>query len=135
IVKANVLAPAGIWDMRVGKSLLTEADPAEVDYQDAIGRIVPSVMGSNSPATVPIQYGGYNLSAGDSAFAWVATAADLARFVSSFDVQTNSPLLPSQLIDAMWSQPPELPGNPDTYKSCGWLVRPLDGGAYNIWYD
>jgi CubicO group peptidase (beta-lactamase class C family) len=134
VVKANVLAPAGIWDMRIGKSLLADADPAEVDYQDAVGRIVASVMGSNSPATVPIQYGGYNFSSGDSAFAWLATASDLARFSSSFDVQTNSPLLPSQLIDEMWSQPAELTGNPPTYYSCGWAVRPLGGGAYNIWH-
>ena len=133
-VKSNVLAPAGIWDMRVGKSLLADADPAEVDYQDAIGRIVPSVMGSNSPATVPIQYGGYNLSTGDSAFGWLTTASDMARFCSSFDVQTNSPLLPSDLIDAMWSLPPELTPPQARYYSCGWAVRPLDGGGYNIWH-
>src|SRR6266487_4616905 len=106
--------------MRVGKSLLADADPAEVDYQDAFGRIVSSVMGSNSPATVPIPYGGFNLSSGDSAFALLATAAYLVRFCSSFDVQTNSPLLPSQLIDAMWSQPPPLMGNTPTYSADGW---------------
>jgi len=73
------------------------------------------------------------LSSGDSAFAWLATAADLVRFCSSFDVQTNSPLLPSQMIDAMWSQPPPLTGNPATYYACGWAVRPLGGGAYDTW--
>jgi CubicO group peptidase (beta-lactamase class C family) len=134
VVQANVLAPAGIWDMRLSKSLVADADSAEVDYQDAVGRIVSSVMGSNSPPTVPIQYGGFNLSSGDSAFAWLATAADLARFSSSFDVQTNSPLLPSDLITSMWSQPPELVGSPPTYYGAGWWVRPLDGGAYNIWH-
>jgi CubicO group peptidase (beta-lactamase class C family) len=133
-VKANVLAPAGIWDMRVGKSLLADADPAEVDYQDAMGRIGPSVMGSNSPATVPLQYGGYNLSSGDSAFGWLTTASDMARFCSSFDVQTNSPLLPSDLIDSMWSQPPQLTNNPAFYYACGWYVRPLVGSGYNIWH-
>jgi CubicO group peptidase (beta-lactamase class C family) len=133
-VKANVLAPAGIWDVHLGKSLLADADRAEVDYQDAMGRFVPSVMGSNSPATVPIQYGGYNLSTGDSAFGWLTTASDLARFCSSFDVQTNSPLLPSDLINSMWSQPPELTNNPAFYYGCGWAVRPLGGGGYNIWH-
>src|SRR6266704_1402812 len=59
VVKANVLAPAGIWDMRVGKSLLADADPAEVDYEDAVRRIVPTVMGTNGPAMVPLQYGGF----------------------------------------------------------------------------
>jgi hypothetical protein len=83
---------------------------------------------------VPIPYGGYNFSSGDSAFAWLATASDLARFCSSFDVQTNSPLLPSDLIDAMWSRPPELSPPPAWYYSCGWAVRPMDGGGYNIWH-
>src|SRR5262249_38612499 len=129
-----ILAPAGIWDMHVGKSLLADADPAEVDYQDAMGRIVPCVMGANSPATVPLQYGGYNLSTGDSAFRWLTTASDLARFCSSFDVQTNSPLLPSDLIDSMWSHPPELTNNPTSYYGCGWGVRLLGGGRYNVWH-
>jgi CubicO group peptidase (beta-lactamase class C family) len=134
-VKANVLAPAGIWDMRLGKSLLADADPAEVDYEDPFNRIVASVMGTNSPAMVPIQYGGFNLSSADACFAWLASAADLVRFSSSFDVHTNSPLLPPDLISMMWSQPPELSGSPPTYYGAGWLVRPLGGGAYNAWHD
>jgi hypothetical protein len=95
-------------------------------------------MGStspNGPPIVPLQYGGFNLSSPDANIAWLATAADLVRFSSSFDVWTNSPLLPSQLIDAMWSRPPGQVGNPATYYGCGWLVRPLGGGAYNAWHD
>jgi len=134
-IKDNVLAPAGIWDMRLGKPLLADADPAEVDYDDPIRRIVPTVMSTNGPAMVPIQYGGWNLSSMDSHGGWLATAADLARFASSFDAQTNSPLLPSELIDAMWSQPPELTGSPAYYYGAGWEVRPQVGGTYNAWHD
>jgi CubicO group peptidase (beta-lactamase class C family) len=134
-ITSNVLAPAGISDMRLGKPLLADADPAEVDYQDPLRRIVPTVMGSNSPPTVPIQYGGWNLSSMDSHGGWLATAADLVRFSSSFDVQTNSPLLTSNSISLMWSQPPELSGTPATYYGAGWLVRPLGGGTYNAWHD
>ena len=134
-IKDNVLAAAGIWDMRLGKPLLADADPAEVDYDDPVRRIVPTVMGTNGPAMVPIQYGGWNLSSMDSHGGWLATAADLVRFSSSFDVQTNSPLLPSDLIDAMWSQPPEVPGSPATYYGAGWAVRPLGGDTYNAWHD
>jgi hypothetical protein len=127
--------PTGIWDMRLGKPLLADADPAEVDYDDPLRRIVPAVMGTNGPAMVPIQYGGWNLSTMDSHGAWLATAADLVRFSSSFDVPTNSPLLPSQMIDTMWSQPPGLTGKPATYYGAGWNVRPLGGGRYNAWHD
>jgi CubicO group peptidase (beta-lactamase class C family) len=134
-IKANVLAPAGILDMRLAKSLLGDADPAEVDYDDPVRRIVPTVMGTNGPALVPIQYGGYNLFTLGANGGWLATAADLVRFSSSFDVQTNSPLLPSALIDAMWSQPPELAGSPAYYYGAGWAVRPLGGGTVNAWHD
>ena len=134
-IQANVLAPAGIWDMRVGKSLLADADPAEVDYEDPLRRIVPTVMGTNSPAMVPIQYGGWNIATMDSHGGWLATAADLVRFSSSFDVQTNSPLLPLEWIDTMWSQPPELSGAPAYYYGAGWLVRPLGADTYNAWHD
>jgi len=134
-IKDNVLAPAGTWDMRLGKPLLADADPAEVDYDDPVRRIVATVMGTNGPAMVPIQYGGFNLSTMDSHGGWLATAADLVRFSSSFDVQTNSPLLPSALIDTMWSQPPELAGPATYYYGAGWQVRPLGGGSYNAWHD
>ncbi len=134
-IKANVLAPAGIWDMHLGKTLLADADPAEVDYTDPLRRIVATVMGTNGSSMVPIQYGGWNLSTMDSHGAWLATAADLVRLSSSFDVQSNSPLLPSPSIDAMWSQPPELAGSPATYYGAGWEVRPLGSGTYNAWHD
>ena len=134
-IKANVLAPAGIWDMRLGKSLLADADPAEVNYEDPVRRIVPTVMGTNGPALVPIQYGGFNVSTLDADGTWLATAADLVRFASSFDVRTNSPLLPSELIGAMWSQPPELAGSPATYYGAGWYVRPFGDGTLNAWHD
>jgi CubicO group peptidase (beta-lactamase class C family) len=134
-MQANVLAPAGIWDMRLGKSLLTNADPAEVDYDDPLRRLVPTVMGTNGPSVVPIQYGGWNFDIMDSHGGWLATASDLVRFSSCFDAQTNSPLLSSQWIDTMWSQPPEIPGSPSTYYGAGWLVRPLGGGTYNAWHD
>jgi CubicO group peptidase (beta-lactamase class C family) len=134
-IQSNVLAPAGIWGMRLGKSLLADADPAEVDYHDPVRRIVPTVMGTNGPALVPIQYGGFNWSTLDAVGSWLASAADLVRFSSSFDVQTNSPLLPAQLIDAMWSQPPQLAGSPAYYYGAGWNVRPLGDGTYNAWHD
>src|SRR5262249_47252484 len=71
----------------------------------------------------------------DSHGGWLATAADLVRFSSSFDIQTNSPLLPLQWIDTMWSQPPEISGAPATYYGAGWAVRPLGGDTYNAWHD
>jgi N-acyl-D-amino-acid deacylase len=134
-MQQNVLHPAGIWDMRLGKPLLADADPSEVDYDDPLRRLVSSVMGSSGPSLVPVQYGGWNLSTMDSHGGWLATAADLVRFSSSFDNQTNSPLLPAQWIDTMWSQPPELAGVQASYYGAGWSVRPLAGHTFNAWHD
>jgi hypothetical protein len=106
-----------------------------VDYEDPVRRIVPTVMGTNGPAMVPVPYGGFNMPSLDSVGAWLATAADLVRLSSSFDVHSNSPLLPPDLIDAMWSQPPELTGSPAYYYGAGWWVRPQGGGTYNAWHD
>ena len=134
-IQQNVLRPAGIWDMRPGKPLLADADPAEVNYEDPLRRLVPTVMGTSGSSLVPVQYGGWNLSSMDSHGGWLATAADLVRFSSAFDNQTNSPLLPAQWIDTMWSQPPGLTGTPATYYGAGWLVRPLGGDTFNAWHD
>jgi hypothetical protein len=134
-IQNNVLAPAGIWDMHIAKSLLSDADPAEVDYDDPLRRLVPTVMGTNGPSMVPIQYGGWNIATMDSHGGWLATAADLVRFSSSFDIQTNSPLLPLQWIDTMWSQPPEISGTPAYYYGAGWWVRPLGGDTFNAWHN
>ncbi len=133
-IRANVLRPAGIWDMQLGRPLLTNALPAEVDYDDPTSAIVNSVMGSNSPPQVPDPYGGFNLDAMDSHGRWVANAADLVRFSSSFDVITNSPLLSSNWIYQMWSAPSFQP-TATVYYGDGWSVRPLGGGAYNAWHD
>ncbi len=123
--------------MTLGKPLLTNANPAEVDYDDALRPIVPTVMGSNSPAYLPLQYGGWNISSMDSHGAWLATAADLVRFSSSYDVPANNPLLSLDMFKLMCSIPP-YPAQDQTaasYYGVGWLVRPEGGGTYNLWHD
>jgi len=136
-IQTNVLHPAGIWDMILGKPLLTNANAAEVDYDDALHPIVPTVMGSNSPPYVPLQYGGWNISSMDSHGAWLATAADLVCFSSSYDVPTNSPLLSFAMFNLMCSIPPYPAQDPTaaSYYGAGWLVRPEGGGTYNLWHD
>jgi CubicO group peptidase (beta-lactamase class C family) len=136
-IETNVLHPAGIWDMVLGKPLLTDANPAEVDYDDQLRRVVPTVMGATSPPYVPIQYGGWNISSMDSHGGWLATAADLVRFSSSFDVPTNSPLLSYGMYNLMASRPPypNQDQNAATYYGAGWSVRPEGNGTYNLWHD
>lgn len=136
-VRDNVLAPIGILDMRVGQSLLTNKLPAEADYGDPLRRVVNGVMGAGSPSRVPVQYGGWNISTMDSHGGWVATASDLARFITAFDSKTNSPLLSAAMIDLMWSRPPGQNANDASYYGAGWAVRPLSSppGTLNAWHS
>jgi len=136
-IQNNVLHPAGIWDMQLGKPLLTDKLPAEVDYDDQLQRIEPTVMGAGSPPFPPIQYGGWNLSSMDSHGAWLATAADLVRFSSSYENQTNSPLMNSSMFNLMVSIPPYPAQDPNAaaYYGAGWMVRPEGNNTYNLWHD
>jgi len=136
-IQANVLQPAGIWDMQLGKPLLTDKLPAEVDYDDQLQRIEPTVMGAGSPPFPPIQYGGWNIKSMDSHGGWLATAADLVRFSSSYDNQANSPLMNSNMFNLMVSIPPypAQDQNAAAYYGAGWMVRPEGGNTYNLWHD
>jgi CubicO group peptidase (beta-lactamase class C family) len=133
-VREHVLAPIGISDMRIGHSLLSRQFAAEVNYQDSLARMVPSVAGKDS-TKVPVQYGGWNLNTMDAHGGWVATALDLVRFASAFDVKTNSPLLGATSIDQMWSRPQDNSTNASFY-AAGWAVRELNSaGSINTWHN
>jgi hypothetical protein len=123
--------------MQLGKPLLADKLPAEVDYDDPLERIEPTVMGASSPPFTPIQYGGWNLSSMDSHGAWLATAADLVRLSSSYDNQTNSPLMDSAMFNLMVSIPPYPAQNANAaaYYGAGWMVRPEGNNTYNLWHD
>jgi CubicO group peptidase (beta-lactamase class C family) len=135
-VRENLLAPMGIFEMRVGQSLLGNKLPAEVDYDDPLRRWAGSVMGPGA-GRVPIQYGGWNLRTMDSHGGWVASASDLVRFITAFDTRTNSPLLSATNIDLMWSRPPGQSLNDSYYYAAGWQVRPINGqsGLLNAWHS
>jgi CubicO group peptidase (beta-lactamase class C family) len=76
-VKENVLEPAGVTRMQLGRTLYVNRLPGEVRYYDIFA--VPSVFpGVSSP--VPAPYGGFNLEAMDSHGGWVASVVDLLRF-------------------------------------------------------
>jgi N-acyl-D-amino-acid deacylase len=76
-VKENVLAPAGVTRMQLGRTLYPNRLPDEVRYYDilAMASVFPGV---SSP--VPAPYGSFNLEAMDSHGGWVASMVDLLRF-------------------------------------------------------
>src|SRR4051812_26251336 len=73
-VRDALLGPLDIRDMKIGRTAVEEKFPDEVEYDDPLRRIVPTVMGGKN--RVPIQYGGWNLNAMDAHGGWLASAVD-----------------------------------------------------------
>ena len=78
-VREEILAPAGITRMRIGRSLAAARFPQEVRHHDRMfARTVASVF--PGARRVPSPEGGFNVEAMDANGGWIATAVDTARF-------------------------------------------------------
>ncbi len=139
-VKAKVLAPAGIRQMRIGATLAAGRAPNEVRYYMADGGNGRNVF-DEAGERVPYPYGGFHLEAMDAHGGWIASAIDLVRFASALDDRAHSPLLKPESFDTMYA-PPAAPVARDSkgsiaprYYGCGWDVRPIGtDGRGNYWH-
>jgi N-acyl-D-amino-acid deacylase len=139
-VQANVLRPLGICRMRLGKTLPELRAPDEVTYYDACGHTGPAVVGNLGQET-PVPYGAFYLEAMDAHGGWIASAVDLVRFASAFDVPHACKILSPASIEMMFARPEgaagfESDGKPKAaYYACGWMVRPgAAGSPPNTWH-
>jgi CubicO group peptidase (beta-lactamase class C family) len=83
-VKNEVLKPAGIRNMQLGKSFLEEALPAEVRYyQPSDGELVESFSGTGRMESKI--YGGNDIHLLGSAGGWLASAIDLLKLLIVID--------------------------------------------------
>lgn len=122
-VRQHVLIPSGITTMQLGKNLLANKLPGEVEYYGSPGEYTaPSVYDTTQTQIVPWPYGGFNIEAMDSHGQWVASSKDLMKFLMA--VSENR--LISQHIFNVMITPPSF--NP-TYAK-GWGVN----SAHNIWH-
>jgi CubicO group peptidase (beta-lactamase class C family) len=133
---ASVLNPIGIWDMRLGRSLEPFRAPREVFYHS--GFFGTSVVDA-SGATVPFEYGAFNIENMDSHGGWIVSAVELARWLSNLDdPAAPGAILDGASLDRMYSLPQNypLPYHPgDAYYAEGWAVRDWGGGLRNAWHD
>jgi N-acyl-D-amino-acid deacylase len=130
-VKREVLAPAGITRMKVGKSLTSDTGAGEVHYyHDGEARSVfPSITGQ-----VPWSYGGFYLEAMDSHGGWIASAIDLVKFANAIDGRRGKPLLRKESIAELISRPaPPMPQNAESWYGLGWSIRRVGNDA-NWWH-
>jgi len=83
-VKKEVLEPAGIVDMQLGRSFVEDALPNEVRYyQPEDGKPIESFDGSGR--MVPKIYGGNDIHLLSSAGGWLSSAIDLMKLVVVID--------------------------------------------------
>lgn len=134
-IASQILAPAGISDMREGHSLPEGRAAGEVHYYDYPGAPLANSVFPDVPGKVPAPYGGFYLEAMDSHGGWLASPIDLLKFLTALDGDRPPMLLEPQTIALMTGRParPVSVGTP-AYYGMGWMVRPVTGGA-NWWHD
>jgi N-acyl-D-amino-acid deacylase len=129
-VRESVLRPMGITRMFLGHSLAEDRLPGEVRYYDGAG-LTTSVFPPGGQ--VPVPYGGFNIEAMDAHGGWVASAVDLARFITAVDGLTTRPdVLRPETIATMTARPPPVWDGAAFHYGAGWLVRPQQG---NWWHN
>ncbi len=133
---ASVFNPIGVWDMRPGRALAQYRAPGEVFYDS--GYVATNVM-DTSGITVPIEYGGFNIDNMDSHGGLIASAVELARYLSNLDTPAApNALLNQSSIDRMYSLPQNYPlpyHAGDYYYAEGWAVRDYGNGLRNTWHE
>ena len=128
-VKSAVLKPAGITDMRIAGTRLSERSKGEVRYyhqpnQTELPYATPSVFPGEG--YVPWAYGGYYMRGTDAHGGWIGSAADLVRFAAAIDGQRGPALLKPATVQAMVNTP--IPRKPQASDSAatsglGWSVK------------
>lgn len=104
-IQEQVLAPAGIDGMQLGKSRLEERAEREVRYYQPpeYPSAVPSVFPGEGYA--PFAYGSFFMDGMDAHGGWIGRASDLARYALAIDGQRGEPLLQSDTVASMTTAP------------------------------
>ena len=142
VVREAILAPLGIRGMQLGKNLLKDHVPGEVEYYDSRRRTGPAISGPRIGQPAPLPYGVECIETMDANGGWIASAVDLVRFAAALDDPKRCPVLSEDSIGTMLAPPPGAVGHDpkgrpkQSYYACGWEVRPStrQGGKYTKWH-
>lgn len=133
-IKEQVLEPAGVTTMRLGKTSLADRADGEVRYYQPpeYPATVPSVYPGEG--YVPFAYGSFYMDAMDAHGGWIASASDVLRYATAIDGQRGNALLQPETVEHMVSAPrPPSEGfngaaNQDPATGLGWVVQPGTDG-------
>jgi len=137
-VQQHVLQPLGITHMKLGRTRWHQQQPGEVRYYHP--GTAKSVFADDLDQVVASPYGAWHLEAMDAHGGWLASATDLARFVTAFDQPKECKILSAESVALMWQRPEGAAGHAgtrpkDVYYGLGWQVREVDRQAYNVWHS
>ena len=123
-VREEIMAPLGIVRPRAGRTLIQHRQRDEVLYHSDRFDLRRSVMHRSRPDNVLYQYGGArNVEVSTASGGWIASATDMVRFASSFDLAKN-PILNSTSTDLLFAE--HAYGNAaagsTSHYGCGWYV-------------
>lgn len=135
-VQREILAPLGIFKMRLGRSLESLRAPGEVRYYPSYTNLSHTIFGGPDASWC---YGGFNLEGMDSHGGWIASAPDLVRFATSLDDPRHCPILNAKSIRELFARPAETGyetnGSPrPAYYAAGWNVRPVGSQGMDCWH-
>jgi CubicO group peptidase (beta-lactamase class C family) len=121
-VQNNILAPLGIFDMHIGKNLLSEKQEREGEY---VGNGYTNLSIYNTGQSVPLEYGGFNVNAMGAHGGWIASTRDMLKLLAAADGFTTKPdiLLPATIATMV------APSANNANYAKGWSVN-----AYNNWW-
>ncbi|MGL4464298.1 MAG: serine hydrolase domain-containing protein [Planctomycetia bacterium] len=131
LVQDEVWKPIDVTRARLGRAKPEDRPADEVRYYDAKKRVVPSVVGPDFSKKVPLPDGGENFEGYEAHGGWIASAVDVARFLTT---------LPAAVLPSLVERPPGLAGHDaagkpkETYYGAGFSVRPMGDGRYNLWH-
>ena len=135
-VREQVLAPMGVRDMELGRSLAEDQPDDEVYYHGYEGaREVVSVFPQHSER-VQRPYGGFHLEAMDAHGGWIAHAEDLVRFLTAIDGRDGRADFLSEASITTMVERPDMDhwSRRAWYYGMGLSVRPMQGDT-NRWHN
>ena len=122
-VRDHVLIPAGISDMRIGRTRREDRAPGEILYYGPPG-LPQSESVFWGEGYVPLAYGSFYMEALDAHGGWIASAADLVRFAMAVDGQRGAALLTPAALQAMITTPRPM----ESGIGSGWDMKPVTAG-------
>lgn len=122
-VKDQILAPLGICDMHVGKTLIEDKRPREGEYPYGF----TSLSAYGTGEFVSWAYGGIHIEAMGSHGGWIATARDLVRLTLAVDgFDTKPDILTQATLTNMTT-----PSANNQFYAKGWAVNPSNNWWHN----